>query len=253
MLFNCDNIELLKQLKQNNQLVDLIYIDPPFNTGRIFSHNKTGKIMYKDNKNGRQYLDDLKSRFVLMHDILNVSGVFCVHCDYRKSHRIRVVLDEIFGEDNFVNEIIWQYKSGGSSNHFLARKHDTIFVYSKTNKYTFNPIKEKSYNRQYKPYRFKGVKEYQDEIGWYTLVNMRDVWDIPMLGRTDKDRTGYPTQKPTALLSRIIQIFSNENDVVADFYCGSGTTLVAAKVMKRKFIGSDVNSDAINIAQKRLM
>lgn len=103
-------------------------------------------------------------------------------------------MDEIFGEDNFVNEIIWHYKSGGSGKRHFSRKHDTILVYSKTKKYYFLPDKEKSYNRGFKPYRFKGVKEYKDDMGWYTMVTMKDVWNVDMVGRTSSERTGYATQ-----------------------------------------------------------
>ena len=106
-------------------------------------------------------------------------------------------------EKNFVNEIIWTYKSGGSSKKHFARKHDTILVYSKTDKYYLSLPKEKSYNRGLKPYRFKGVEEFQDETGWYTMVNMKDVWNIDMVGRTSAERTGYATQKPEALLSSL--------------------------------------------------
>ncbi len=95
----------------------------------------------------------------------------------------------------FLNEVIWAYKSGGTSNKYYSRKHDNILVYTKTQDYIFNPQKEKSYNRDFKPYRFKNVKEYEDEIGWYTLVNLKDVWNINMLGRTSKERVGYGTAK----------------------------------------------------------
>mgnify|MGYP001365045274 CR=1 FL=1 len=124
--------------------------------------------------------------------------------------------------------------------------------YSKTNNFTFNPQKEKSYNRELKPYRFKNVEEFKDEIGWFTLVNAKDYWNIDMVGRSSKYRTGYATQKPNELLEKIIQASSNNGDIVADFFCGSGTTLEVAKYLDRHYIGCDINKKAVLLTKKRL-
>ena len=156
-------------------------------------------------------------RFYMMRDLLADEGCLWVHLDWHIVHYVKVLLDEIFGQKNFINEIIWNYKSGGSSKRHYARKHDTLLFYAKSPKYYFEAQKEKSYNRGYKPYRFKGVREYRDETGWYTMVNMKDVWQIDMVGRTSAERTGYATQKPEALLTRILESCTREGDIVCDF------------------------------------
>ena len=162
-------------------------------------------------------------------------------------------MDEIFGEKNFINEIIWQYKSGGTSKNHFSRKHDTILFYGKKPKPVLNIPQEKSYNREYKPYRFKGVKEYKDEMGWYTMVNMKDVWQIDMVGRTSGERTGYATQKPEALLRRILESCTKEGDICADFFCGAGTLAATAQKMKRTWIACDMGPLAITATEKRLV
>ena len=126
----------------------------------------------------------------MMRDLLSDTGCLWVHLDWHAVHYVKVILDQIFGEKNFINEIIWTYKSGGANKRNFARKHDTLLFYSKTDNYIFNPQTEKSYNRGLRPYRFKGVEEYEDETGWYTIVNMKDVWSIDMVGRTSSERTG---------------------------------------------------------------
>jgi hypothetical protein len=118
-----------------------------------------------------EYLKMLCVRFFLIKDLLSDEGCFWVHLDWHVVHYVKILLDEIFGEDNFVNEIIWNYKSGGTGKRNFSRKHDTLLFYSKSKKYYFNPLQEKSYNRGFKPYRFKGVQEYEDELGWYTEFN----------------------------------------------------------------------------------
>ena len=173
--------------------------------------------------------------------------------DYRTVHYVKILLDSIFGAENFLNEIIWAYKSGGVSKRYYSRKHDTILVYTKTKDYIFNPQKEKSYNRGFKPYRFKGVEEYQDDLGWYTLVNLKDVWQIDMVGRTSKERVGYATQKPEKLLERIILTSSNEDSIVADFFAGSGTTGIVAEKLNRRWIMSDKGDLSSVTIHKRIM
>lgn len=198
------------------------------------------------------YIAFITARIILIKELLSDDGFLWVHIDWHSSHYIRLIMDEIFGADNFINEIIWKYKSGGSSNKHFSRKHDSILLYSKTDKYQLKIPKEKSYNRNLKPYKFKGVSEYEDKFGWYTMVNMKDVWSIDMVGRTSTERTGYATQKPLELLSRIIESSSNEGDLCADFFCGSGSFLHAADKLNRRWIGCDNEKLAISIARKRM-
>jgi len=200
-----------------------------------------------------EYLKMLAVRLMLMRDLLTKDGTIWVHLDWHGVHYVKILMDEIFGEKNFINEIVWTYKSGGSSKKHFARKHDTILVYGKTDKYYINLPKEKSYNRGLKPYRFKGVEEFQDEVGWYTMVNMKDVWSIDMVGRTSAERTGYATQKPEALLERIIAAGSREGNIVADFFCGSGTLGAAAGKLGRQWICCDEGKLAVSASMKRLI
>ena len=148
-------------------------------------------------------------------------------------------MDAIFGEEYFVNEIIWTYKSGGSTKRFFSRKHDTLLLYRKTDKNYFKAQTQKSYNRELRPYNFESVKEYRDEKGWYTLVNMKDVWEIDMVGRTSGERTGYATQKPENLIRRLLESCSRPGDICADFFGGSGVLAKVAADMKRDFISCD--------------
>ena len=260
-LYFGDNKELLNILRsrKNPDKISLIYIDPPFYTKSdkeavlTDGEEKKREVAYRDRwADMGEYLTMLGLRLMLMRDVLADDGLIFVHVDWHAAHYVRIMMDDIFGAERFVNEIIWQYKSGGSTKKHFARKHDNILVYSKTAKYNFYPQKEKSYNRGLKPYRFKGVEEFEDEVGWYTMVNMKDVWSIDMVGRTSGERTGYATQKPEKLMERIILSASKEGDLVADFFCGSGTFGVAAAKLGRSFIMSDIGELAINLTQERL-
>lgn len=246
----------------------LIYIDPPFDVGADFSmdieigDDKFTKkpsiieeIAYRDTwgKGTDSFISMIYERLILMRDLLANDGSIYVHCDWRVTQYIRSILDEVFGKNNFVNEVIWSYKSGGATESRFGRKHDTIHFFSKSDSYIFNVPKEKSYNRGFKPYRFKGVEEYQDNVGWYTLVNARDVWDIDMVGRTSSERVDYPTQKPETLLERIIKASSNKDDLIADFFCGSGTTAAVAEKLGRKWICTDLGKFSIHTTRKRMI
>jgi len=200
------------------------------------------------------YLVSIALRVTEIHRLLKSTGSFFLHCDPTSSHYLKLVLDAIFvpqGGD-FINEIDWCYKSGGASKRHFSRKHDVILFYAKPNKYVFNFQKEKSYNRGLKPYRFAGVEEFQDEIGWYTMVGMKDYWNIDMVGRTSAERLGYPTQKPEALLKHIIGACSNKDDTVLDAYCGCGTTVAVAQKMGRRWIGMDITYQSISLILRRL-
>lgn len=246
-LYCMDNLELLKQLEDES--IDLIYSDILFATGRDFDDYKD--LLYTKKDVYDFYIPRIKE----MHRVLKQNGTMILQMDYRISHWLRCIADDYFGYKNCVNVIEWCYSSGGSSKKKLSCKNDTLIVYAKNSKkQTFNPMKEKSYNRDFKPYRFKGVPEFQDEYGlWYTMVGMKQVWtDIPMVGRTSSERVDYATQKPLKLMDRIIQLYSNEDDIVADFFMGSGSFIVSAKELNRQYIGCDISKKSIEITEKRL-
>ena len=229
-LFWGDNLHVMRQLPSES--IDLIYIDPPFFSGRQYN------VIFGDQNELRSFSDIweggmpgyliwLNARLYEMKRLLKKTGSIFVHCDWHASHYIKVGMDKIFGHTAFVNEIVWCYKSGGASpKRYFSRKHDTLFFYTRDDSYYFKPQKEKSYNRGFKPYCFSGGQEFQDEIGWHTLVGMKDFWEIDMLGRTSSERIGYPTQKPEKLLERIITSCSPEDGVVADFFSAAALPLL---------------------------
>lgn len=203
------------------------------------------------------YLVSMTLRIVEIHRVLKPTGSFYIHCDPTASHYLKIICDSIFcaagAGGNFLNEIAWLYKSGGASKRHFSRKHDILFLYAKSKKdYFFKARKEKSYNRGLKPYRFKGVEEFKDDVGWYTKVGMKDYWQIDMVGRTSAERLGYPTQKPEALLERVIKSSSKKGDVVLDAYCGCGTTVAVAQRLGRHWIGIDITYQSISLILKRL-
>jgi len=175
--------------------------------------------------------------------------------DYRISHWLRDICDTYFNYKNCINVIEWAYSSGGSSRNKLSQKNDTIIIYAKNiKKQKFNYMKEISYNREFKPYRFKGVEEFQDKDGkWYTMVGMKAIWtDIPMIGRTSGERIDYATQKPLKLMNRIRDLYTKEEDMIADFFMGSGSMAESAMQGNRKFIGCDIGEKACEITKERL-
>jgi DNA modification methylase len=271
-----DNKYVLSSLKSGtirdeieaNGGIKLIYIDPPFDVGADFSTKiEIGdtefekmptvleEIAFRDTWGQGQdsFLAMIYDRLSLMKDLLSADGTIYVHCDWRLSASLRLVIEEIFGTDNFLNEVIWCYKSGGAGDNSYAKKHDNILVFSKSQQYIFNQQKEKSYM---KPTSGKNPAQtyYSDADGSYTLVNVKDWWsDIGILATSAHERTGYPTQKPEELLQRIIQVSSNENDIIADFFAGSGTTAAVAEKLNRKWITSDIGRFSINTARKRFI
>jgi len=262
-----DNLTYMKTLIERGYggAFSLIYIDPPFFTRSSFNasislrdekgaSHKVHHLAYDDkfDRDLEYYIENMTARLLLMKDLLSDSGLMWVHLDWHSSHYIKLVLDELMGEKNFVNEIIWQYKSGGSGKRHFARKHDTILVYSKTKDYYLDVPSEKSYNRDRKPYRFRGVAEFKDEGGWYTMVNMKDVWNIDMVGRTSSERTGYATQKPLELMKRIVESTTKEGDLCGDFFCGSGSLPEAAHLLGRRWIACDSEEMAASMARHRL-
>ena len=257
-----DNLKYMNWLLKEKDMagkIQLIYVDPPFFSGAKYQvsvqieSKKLGRSpiirtgAYDDdwgNDMGK-YLTMLATRFYLMKELLSDSGCLWVHLDWHGAHYVKIMLDEIFGMERLVNEVIWTYKSGGASKRSFARKHDTLLFYSKTKNYKFNALQEKSYNRQGKPYRFKGVEEFEDEEGWYTRVNMKDVWNIDMVGRTSSERMGYATQKPEKLIKRIVESCSDPGDLCADFFAGTGTLGVCCSDLGRRWIMCDEGGVAI--------
>ena len=182
-----------------------------------------------------------------MHRVLKPTGSLYLHCDPTASHYLKIVLDTVFGKDAFRNEIIWGYRTGGASKKHWSRKHDTILFYAKP-KYKHNAMKERIY------YDKKFFTDTVDETGkYYADVYVRDVWeDIKPLINTSKERTGYPTQKPLALLERIITASCVEGGVVLDPFCGGGTACVMAERLGRRWVGMDIEPRAVDLLAKRL-
>lgn len=263
--------------------IKLIYIDPPFDVGADFSMkieigdnkdkytkeaNALEELAYRDTwGNGQDsFISMIYERLKLMKDLLADDGSIYVHCDYRVNSYIRLILDEIFGKDNFRNEIIWHYSTLGRPKDRFAYKHDTILSYGKTKNTFFNKIESIiPYSEKYIKSHFKSIdkngvscRKRFDAGKWriyYPDSGMipNDVWNIPYENSMSSVRLNYPTQKPEALLERIIKASSNKGDLVADFFCGSGTTLAVAEKLNRKWIGSDLGKFAIHTTRKRMI
>ena len=227
-VYNMDNLELLKQLEDNS--IDLIYCDILYNTGKKF------KDYDDDLGTPQEAIEWYRPRLVEMKRVLKDTGSIYLQMDYRLVHYMKVEMDNIFGVNNFINEIIWKYGLGGSGKKSFSKKHDNILFYSKSKDYIFNIQYEDATSN-----KLKGCKK-----------KMIDVWDIANINNMAKERIGYDTQKPKELLTRIIKASSNEGDIVADFFCGSGTSLVVAKELNRQYIGCDINPRAIEITNQRL-
>ncbi len=251
----------------------MIYLDPPFLTGRTFAfevpigevHSGAQRTVslpaYRDGASGglAAYLDAMLVRLRLMHDLLAEDGSLYFHCDHRVGAAMRLVLDEVFGPDRFLNEIVWHYGLGNpGGQRAFARKHDTILLYTKSANYTFNRLRGEITPAMAAKYR------HQDEHGRYLLSYGKkyylkggkpfdSVWAIPTIGATDGQRNGYPTQKPEALLERMLLASSNPGDLVADFCCGSGTLAAVAARLGRRWIACDASPRAVQTTRARLL
>ncbi|NLO19095.1 MAG: site-specific DNA-methyltransferase, partial [Ignavibacteria bacterium] len=283
-LYFGDCLDVLKELSEKHPegFIDLIYIDPPFNSKRNYnilfedidmSDVKAQKEAFSDTWSRVKYIDSMNEllelgqmelyNFLKMFENINASitaylttiairlhyikkvlkdtGSFYFHCDTNMGHYIKIICDLVFEKKNFINEIVWSYQGTGEPKRSFKRKHDTIFFYSKTNNYFFSDSETKEQISDFSKSKYTK----QDEKGWYKKIRhkdgkvykqymkeamrLRDVWDIPIINAMAKERLGYPTQKPEALLERIIKASSNEGDVVADFFCGCGTSIAVAE------------------------
>jgi len=265
MIFFDENLKVMGNLlrKGFGGSIDMIYIDPPFFSENMFSiKNRSGERAYDDRwKNDMQsYLKYLEKRIVLMKELLKDSGSIFVHLDWHASHYVKVMMDRIFGMSNFRNEIIWHYYMGGKSKKEFARKHDVILYYSKGRKWKFNPQKIKRRIDFLPKLPLKSSTGnalentyFKDEIGWYSVVTADDVWDVHGVFNLGREYSGYPTQKPLEILERIIAASTDSGDIVADFFMGSGTSMVASSSMGRHFIGCDNSYYAVTTTIERLM
>lgn len=298
LLFHGDNKEILSTLLVQGfrGKIDLIYIDPPFDSGADYvrkvalrgkkedfeaeGHSVIEQTQYTDIWANDNYLQFMYERLILMRELLSEKGSLCLHCDYRKTHHLRLLLDEVFGEDNFVNEIIWCYRDIGSrTTLYFKRKHETLLVYSKSETWIHNVQRgeiAESTRKRYEEYfnindqityaalkksnpgvfaKLKGIPQDLNDI-WLDAkhgAQLTDWWaDISPLKHGFNESIGYPTQKPEALIERIINASSNEDSIVLDCFVGSGTTAAVAEKLGRRWIAADINKGAIQTTVKRL-
>lgn len=278
LLLHGENLAALVWLLANGyrQRINLIYIDPPFGAGidrarrvRLRGPGPARLIPvadaeYRDTWDDDAYLQFMYERLIALRDLLADDGCIYLHCDFRKAHHLRCLMDEVFGAERMLNEIIWFYPRGGDGERQFNRKHDTILLYARGDRWTFN------YDAVLIPYTRRQLARFrqEDERGrYYWNVNPRgervktylrkpgigayDVWTIPIDAALARD-LGYPTAKPLALLERIIRASSRPGDLVLDCFAGSGTTAVAAQQLGRRWIACDVNPGAIQVASRRL-
>ncbi|MEX2410539.1 MAG: site-specific DNA-methyltransferase [Candidatus Paceibacterota bacterium] len=269
-----DNLQFLKTIYENKDplvkdkvkgKVKLIYIDPPFATTDDFQ-NKEGAKAYTDKKKGAEFVEFLRKRLILAKEVLANDGVICVHLDQKMNHYIKILMDEIFLKNRFQNEIIWYYSTLGRPKDRFAKKHDSILVYAKTDNSFFNEKEARiPYSKEYIKSHFKDKDEKgkqcrkrYDAGKWRTYypdegMIPNDVWEMPYENSMSTDRTGYPTQKPEPLIERFIKAYTKENDIVLDFFGGSGTTMTVAEKLGRKWISCDLGKLAYFTMQKRIL
>jgi len=250
----CDNLELMAEMQDST--VDLIYCDILYGTSRKFKDYQDLKPIRSEIES--HYIQRIKE----MHRILKDTGSIYLQMDTKINHWLRCILDDIFGYDNFLNELVWCYNTQGYSKTKYSSKHDSILFYSKSKKYTFNAEQI----RNEKPSK-SSIKRFGKEIeknGFYIDFKSKkkvyelkgslplDWFKMSVLPSAHNENTGYNTQKPKALIERIIKASSNEGDLVADFYAGSFTTAEVCKDLNRNFIGCDINEKAVQIGKKRV-
>ena len=283
ILSSLKNGPMRKEIEAQGGL-KLIYIDPPFDVGADFSmdieigeESFTKKpsvieeVAYRDTwgKGVDSFVAMMYERLKLMHDLLAEDGSIYVHCDWRVSAFMRMILDDIFGKDNILNEIIWSYKRYTAKASSYQKMHDTIFYFAKTkDRHIFNQVFDEYQETTLKYHKWE-IDENGKEFYWkrgsdietYKIyknesgVSANDVWNMPQIGPIgiERQEVGYPTQKPELVVNRIIRASSNEGDLVADFFCGSGTTLAVAEKLGRKWIGCDLGKFGIHTTRKRMI
>lgn len=250
--------------------IDLIYLDPPFFTERkhkLKNRERTKEFSFDDTwGSDKGYAQFLKERIELMKPLLKEEGSIFVHCDKSGEHIVRAILDNVFGAENFQSEIIWSYKRWSNSKKGLLPSHQNIYFYSKSKKFKFNAIYtaysettniDQILQRRTRDEHNKSIYD-RDADGSFKHadkkkgVPLSDVWDIPYLNPKAKERVGYPTQKPLLLLEQVVQLVTDQGDIVLDPFCGSGTTCVAAILLGRKFIGIDKSDEAVELSISRI-
>lgn len=287
-IFWGDNLQVMSHLlKEYRGKIDLIYIDPPFdskadykrkievkNVGKTISDSSSfEEKQYGDIWTNDEYLQFMYERLILMRELLSEKGCIYVHCDWHKVHHLRCLLDEVFGSNNFVNEIVWHYADymQGNATTSLPRKHDTILFYSKTPKYYYErvkvpldkPVKRNRVIWNGKTKALEVARDGQGKIIYdeFTDRFLDSVWEEDVLNigqtsvtrKTSSENLNYPTQKPKRILELIIEASSQPGDLVFDCFMGSGTTQSVAMKLGRRFIGADINLGAIQTTTKRLL
>lgn len=274
-IFWGDNLQVMSHmLRDFRGKIDLIYIDPPFDSkadykkkidvkgiGKAESDSSSfEEKQYGDIWTNDEYLQFMYERLTILRELLSDTGCIYLHCDWHKAHHLRMLMDEVFGPDKFVNEVIWHYSGAGTPKGCWAKRHDNLFLYSKTSKYTFNADEVRTEYAATTVERFShainnvrnGVNfgsQSLNPLGKYP----EDVLNISIEAPSANVRTGYPTQKPEALLEKLIKASSNPGDIVFDCFMGSGTTQAIAMRLGRRFIGADINLGAIQTTAKRLL
>ena len=264
-----DNLSVMAALLPEYEgKINLIYADPPFFTNRKYPARigrgedsrkpDDWKLVegYGDHWDDLDsYLDFLYQRLALMYRLLEPNGTLYLHLDWHANSYARLLLDELFGADHLLNEIIWAYHGPSPIRRAFNRKHDTILSYFKGEDYTFNPDAVRE------PYNQNTVNTFKSSLkaGFGKVPNLErgkvpeDWWYFPVVARLHNERTGYPTQKPVGLMERIVRASSNSGDIIADFFCGSGTTAVAAAKHGRRFISCDSTFHALHTTRGRLL
>jgi len=250
---------------------DLVYLDPPFFTQRkqcMSTRDRNKKFSFDDRwRSMSEYASFLSERLIELHRVLKPTGSIFFHCDRTASHVARLILDDVFGVKCFQSEIIWSYRRWSNSARKLLPAHQTILFYSKTQDFKFNTIftdyspttnVDQILQRRSRDDSNKSIyaRDKNGDVvygGSKRGVPLSDVWEIPFLNPKAKERTGYPTQKPILLLEQIIRLVTDEGDMVVDPFCGSGTTLVAAKLLARSAIGIEVSEEAVELTRCRLV
>ena len=271
-IFWGDNLQVMSHmLKEYRGKVQLIYIDPPFDSKEDYKKNikiKGTKIttdstsfeekQYGDIWTNDEYLQFMYERLILLRELLSDTGSIYLHCDWHKVHYLRIIMDDVFGANNFKDEIVWHYRTGNLTYQHFQRKHDTILFYGKDGAKTYfnQQVIKEYYTQIYGPdmkLSMKGPNDFSDKYGDYKISQMDDVWNISSVFTLSDEHNGYPTQKPELLLERIIRSSSKPGDLVFDCFMGSGTTQAVALKTGRRFIGADINLGAISSAVKRLI